>query len=155
MLDLTINKGLKRTLVKVYDDIDQMPVDVFQKANKYWMLDDQLGSSMHEIEEKHLKKIAFVIKDEKRAIDALGKLSTAIHLILSEVNVETMAFAACVHSIDGREITDRSDDNLKRVLKELSDKGLTMGLVKKKRSERLFMRIWSNIFQNNLRIQRA
>ena len=155
MRELIIKKGFKRTLVKMYDDIDQMPIDVFQKANKYWMLSDQIGTSMSEIEEKHLKKIAFVAKDEKKVLDAVGKLSNAIYMILNETNVESMAFACLVHSIDGKEATDRSEAGLKKTLKELSDRGLTVGEVKKKTSGKKFTQIWNTIFPNSLRTQRA
>ena len=151
MKDLILKKGLKRTLVKLYDDIDELPCDVFQKMNKYWMLSDQIGTSMEEIEERHLKKIAFVVKDEKRVLDAVGKLSNAISMVLSETNLDNLAFACRVFSIDGVEVTDRSEQGLKNVLKELSDKGLTMGEVKKKTFAKRFTQTWRRIFPSSLR----
>ena len=152
MLEIKLNKGIKKTRVLVYDDTE-MPVKVFQIANKYWMLDDQLGSGFKDIEEKHLKKIAFVAGDKERVLDSVKKLSTAVHLILSEINVESMAFASTIFSIDGKEVIDRSEEGLTRLLDDLSDKGLTMALVKKKTSEKSFMQTLKSIFQPNLRIQ--
>lgn len=153
MLELIIKKGVKRTRVLMYNDIDQMPVNVFQLANKYWMLDDQLGSSFSDIEDKHLKKIAFVAKDEKRVLDSVAKMSSAINLILNETNVEALSFAALIYSVNDKEVTDRSEGSLKRLLSELSEAGLTMGLVKKKRSDRSFMKIWRYISPVSLRTQ--
>ena len=155
MRELILKKGIKRTRVQMYDDIDQMPVDVFQKANKYWMLSDEIGCSMEEIEEKHLKKIVFVAKDEKRVLDAVGKLSNAFHMILNETSVKNLAFACMVHSVNGREVTDRSEDGLKKLLKELSDAGLTMGEIKKKTLGKRFMETWNTIFPLSLKRHRA
>lgn len=149
MREIILKKGNRRTLLRVYDDIDEMPVDVFQKMNKYWMLSDQIGTSMAEIEERHLKKIAFVAKDEKRVLDAVGKLSNAINMVLSETNLDNLAFVCGIHSINEIEVTDRSENGLKKILKELSDKGLTVGEVKKKTSGKAFMQIWKAIFRSS------
>lgn len=150
MREIKLRKGLKTTKVLIYSDIDQMPVEVFQKANKYWMLSDELGGSFEDIEDKHLKKIAFVAKDEKRVLDAVAKMRTAINLILSETNVEHLSFAATVYSIDGKEVTDRSEESLKAVLKKLSDRGLTNELIKKKMSGKKYLGIWRSISLTNL-----
>jgi hypothetical protein len=55
--------------------------------------------------------------------------------IINEVNPESLAFACLIHSIDGVEVTDLSDENLKRIIKFLSDKGLTIDVLKKKTQE--------------------
>ena len=39
--------GLKKTTLLMYDDIDQLPIERFNKANKYWMLHDNIGSSIY------------------------------------------------------------------------------------------------------------
>jgi len=152
MKELVLRKGLRTTRVLLYSDIDQMPVDVFQRANKYWLFDDRLGSSIEDIDKKHLSKLVLVAGDKEKTIDAVEKLRTLIYNILDEVNVESMAFACLVHSIDGEDITDRSDENLQKIIKYLSDKGLTNELLKKKTYGNLFLRIWSTIFRPSLRI---
>jgi hypothetical protein len=153
VFELILNKGIKKTRILAYNDIDQMPTEVFQLVNKYWMLGDELGTSIEDIENKHLKKIVFVAKDPKKVVEAVSKMSSAIRLITGEINVENMAFAASVYSVDGIEVKDRSEESLKRLLKELSGKGLTMDLVKKKTSGKRFLEIWRSIFQPSLRIQ--
>jgi len=153
MKELVLRKGLRTTRVLLYSDIDQMPVDVFQRANKYWLFDDRLGSSIEDIDKKHLSKLVLVAGDKEKTIDAVEKLRALIYNILDEVNVESMAFACLVHSIDGEEIIDRSDENLQKIIKYLSDKGLTNELLKKKTYGNLFLRIWSTISRPSLRIR--
>jgi len=153
--EIVLHKGLKKTKVLLYADIDQMPADVFQKANKYWMLHDRVGNSIEDIDRKHLSKIAIVAGDKEKTIDAIDKLRVLINNILTETNVEGLAFAALIHSINGEVNSDRSDENLRRILKRLSDAGLTNELVKKKTSGNLFFRIWNIISRGSLRIREA
>lgn len=153
MKELVLTKGLKKTKVLLYTDIDQMPVEVFQKANKYWMFDDRLGGSIEDIDKKHLSKIVLVAGDKEKTIDAVEKLRNLIYNVLDEVNVESMAFAATIHSIDGKEVTDRSDENLRVIIRELSARGLTNEIVKKKMSEKKYSGIWNIISPISLRIR--
>jgi len=155
MREIIVKKGVRKTVLKQYEDINQMPVSVFQRINKYWMLDSQVGSSMSDIDAKHLQKIALVAGDKEKTLDATSKLRQLIYNIVNESSFESLAFACSLYSVDGREITDRSEEALKKLLGELSDRGLTNDIVKKKRYANLFMRIYRLIFPISLQIRRA
>jgi hypothetical protein len=62
----------------------------------------------------------------------LDNLRVLIYNIINEVDPGSLAFACMVHSINGVEVTDLSDENLKKIVKELSEKGLTIETLKKK-----------------------
>ena len=128
MRELQINK----TKVMLYTDIDQLPADRFSKVNKYWMLSDDLGSSFADIDAIHINRILLCINEPEKLKKVIDSLRVLIHNIINEVNPESLAFASLIYSIDGVPLTDLSDENLKRVLKELSDKGLTIDTLKKK-----------------------
>jgi hypothetical protein len=132
MRELILHKGLKRTKLLLYTDIDQLPADRFSKVNKFWMLHDELGSSFDDIDKIHITRIAIALDDKEKAKKVLDNLRVLIHNIINEINPESMAFACLVHSIDGIELTDLSDENLKKTIKYLSDKGLTVEVLKKK-----------------------
>jgi hypothetical protein len=141
MKEIVLHKGLKRTKLMVYTDIDQLPAERFSKLNKYWMLHDELGSSFQDIDTIHITRIALSLSDPEKAKKVLDNLRVLIHNIINEVNPESLAFACLIHSVNGVEVTDLSDENLKRLIKELSDKGLTVEVLKKKqkRSEKEFI----------------
>ena len=132
MIDITLKKGLKRSTVKLYDNIDQLPIERFNKANKYWMLHDNIGSSISDFDEKHYSKLMLFAGDKEKCKAELNNLRIMVYNIMNEVNVEHLSFACLIHSIDGKEQNDLSEDALNVILKRLSDWGLTQEGLKKK-----------------------
>lgn len=116
MKDLLINGKI----VKVYDSIDEMPIVNFQKYNKYLLIDSGIGSDIDDID-SHIVKIAKFIKsnDNKNALQELQNMRQNIYMINSEISPKYLAFAALIHSVDGKELNDLSDDNLKKILIDL------------------------------------
>jgi hypothetical protein len=132
MTDIVINKGLKKNTVTVYDDIEQLSIDRFNKANKYWMLHDNLGSSFEDIDRTHINRLIMVADNKEKILKEIENLRILIYNIINEVNPSHMAFACLVHSIDGKDISDYSESGLKSTLKILDSIGMSEGLLKKK-----------------------
>lgn len=132
MRELILHKGLKTTKVLYYADIDQLPAERFSKVNKFWMLHDELGSSFEDIDKIHISRLLLSLDDKAKSLKVVDNLRVLIHNIINEVNPESMAFACLIHSIDGVEMTDLSDENLKRTINYLSERGLTIDVLKKK-----------------------
>lgn len=106
--------------LKLYDSIDEMPIINFQKYNKYVLIDSGLGSDIDSID-AHLTNLAKLIKTDKaKASQELQNLRQTMHMIVSGISPKYLAFAALIHSIDGKEVKDLSDDNLKKILNELN-----------------------------------
>ena len=107
-------------IIKVYDSIDEMPIVNFQKYNKYLLIDSGIGSDADDID-VHIVKVARFIKanDNKKALQELQNLRQNMHMVNSEISPKYMAFAALIHSIDGRQVTDLSDENLKSIIEQL------------------------------------
>ena len=132
MREVVINKGLKRTRILMYADIDQLTAERFSKVNKYWMLHDELGGSFQDIDAIHITRLILSLDDKEKAKKVIDNMRVLIHNIINEVNPESLAFACMIYSIDGVEVTDLSDENLKKIIKQLSDSGLTAETFKKK-----------------------
>lgn len=111
---------LNGKVVKVYDSIDEMPIVNFQKYNKYLLIDSGIGSDVDDID-AHVVNIARFVKtgNVNKALMELQNLRQNLHMVNSEISPKYLSFAALIHSVDGKEITDLSDDNLKEVLQEL------------------------------------
>lgn len=118
MKSLLINKKI----VRVYDSIDEMPIINFQKYNKYLLIDSGIGSDADDID-AHIVKIAKYIKsnNNRKALQELQNMRQNIYMVNSEISPKYLAFAALIHSIDGKEVNDLSDDGLKKLLQDLKD----------------------------------
>lgn len=111
---------LNKKIIKVYDSIDEMPIVNFQKYNKYLLIDSGIGSDADDID-SHIVKIAKFIKagDNKKALQELQNMRQNMYMVNNEISPKYLAFAALIHSVDGKELTDLSDDGLKEVLNEI------------------------------------
>lgn len=118
MKSLLINKKI----VRVYDSIDEMPIVNFQKYNKYLLIDSGIGSDADDID-AHIVKIAKFIKanNNNKALQELQNMRQNIYMVNNEISPKYLAFAALIHSIDGKEVNDLSDDGLKKLLQDLKD----------------------------------
>lgn len=118
MKSLLINKKI----VRVYDSIDEMPIINFQKYNKYLLIDSGIGSDADDID-AHIIKIAKFIKtnNSKEALQELQNMRQNMYMVNNEISPKYLAFAALIHSIDGKEVNDLSDDGLKKLLQDLKD----------------------------------
>ena len=118
MKSLLINKKI----VRVYDSIDEMPIVNFQKYNKYLLIDSGIGSDADDID-AHIVKIAKFIKanNNKKALQELQNMRQNMYMVNNEISPKYLAFAALIHSIDGKEVNDLSDDGLKKLLHDLKD----------------------------------
>jgi hypothetical protein len=135
MKEIILHKGLFKTRVMLYDDIEQMPIERFNRLSKYWMLSDSIGSSFTDIDNNHLAKLYLLRNDPVKIKKEIDNLRILIHNVINDVNINDLAFACMVYSVNDKEVDDCSDEGLKRLLKELSAKGLTEETVKKKREE--------------------
>lgn len=118
MKNLLINKKV----IKVYDSIDEMPIVNFQKYNKYLLIDSGVGSDADDID-AHITRIAKFIKanNNKKALQELQNMRQNMYMVNSEISPKYLAFAALIHSINGKEVNDLSDDGLKALLKEIKE----------------------------------
>lgn len=118
MKNLIVNKKV----VRVYDSIDEMPIVNFQKYNKYLLIDSGIGSDADDID-AHIVKIAKYIKsnNNKKALQELQNMRQNMYMVNNEISPKYLAFAALIHSIDGKEVNDLSDDSLKKLLQDLKD----------------------------------
>jgi hypothetical protein len=116
-----IKQELGDHIVEIYDSIDDLPIARFHKYNKFMLIDGGVGSDMRDVN-NHISKIqSYLSKNESDlAAKELDNLRQNFYMITQEMSPKYLAFAALVKSIDGKEVFDLSDDNLKAVVKQLS-----------------------------------
>lgn len=108
--------------LEMYSSIDEMPVERFHKYNKMLLIDSGIGSDLSAFDQ-HVAKVGAYLKGGKmdQAQKELDNLRQNIYMIQGELSPSMMSFAALVKNIDGREITDISDDSLKEIADQLKD----------------------------------
>lgn len=118
MKNLIVNKKV----VRVYDSIDEMPIVNFQKYNKYLLIDSGIGSDADDID-AHITRVAKFIKSNnaKKALQELQNMRQNMYMVNNEISPKYLAFAALIHSVDGKEVNDLSDDGLKKLLQDLKE----------------------------------
>lgn len=107
--------------LELYDSIDELPIINFQKYNKYLLIDAGIGGDADAIDD-HIIKVAKLISrgDSKEAIQELQNMRQSLFMINSQISPQHMAFAALVKSVDGKPVTDLTDDGLKKLLNKLN-----------------------------------
>lgn len=113
---------INNKVVLVYDSIDEMPIVNFQKYNKYLLIDSGIGSDADDID-AHIVKIAKFIKanNNKKALQELQNMRQNMYMVNNEISPKYLAFAALIHSVDGKKVNDLSDDGLKKLLQDLKE----------------------------------
>lgn len=113
---------LNKKVIKLYDSIDEMPIINFQKYNKYLLIDSGVGSDVDDLN-SHIVKVAQAIKagDNKKALLELQNTQQNIAMVNSEISPRYLAFAALIHSIDGKELVDLSDEGLRETLNNIKE----------------------------------
>lgn len=108
--------------VLVYDSIDEIPVKRFHKFNRFSLIDSCIGSDLEDAN-GHIMRLASLIGagENEKAMTELQNMAIGLNMVLTETSPRMMSFAALVKSIDGEEVSDLSDDGLKRVVDALSD----------------------------------
>lgn len=118
MKSIIVNKKV----IRVYDSIDEMPIVNFQKYNKYLLIDSGIGSDADDID-SHISRIAKFIKANscKKALQELQNMRQNMYMVNNEISPRYLAFAALIHSVNGKEVNDLSDDSLKALLNEIKE----------------------------------
>ena len=104
--------------VEYYDSIEEIPVKIHHKFNRYMLIDGGIGSDMNDVND-HISKIRkFIRADEKDKADILlENLRQSLYLVTEEVNVKLLSFMVLITKINGVQVTDYSDEAVKARLK--------------------------------------
>lgn len=122
--------NLKSHKVEFFSSIKDLPFERFQEFNRFSMLDTEIGSTMKDFDKVVVRINEFVTKNLKEdATRELLNLRIIVNNILSGTSHKGLAFASLIKKFNGKEVVDYGEENLKKILKVLSDDGMTVGQV--------------------------
>lgn len=116
----TVKVGKKT--IEIYDSIDELPIKRFHKFNKYLLVDSGIGSDLNDIND-HIAKIKRYVNsnDKSNANRQLDNLRQSLYMVSQETHLRHLSFMVLIKSINGKEVHDLSDENLKKLLKEFEN----------------------------------
>lgn len=130
MRTIQLKKPFSTTTIKIYDSIKELPIDRYTEFQKLLLQDDGIGSDMNAIASHFSKFHQFLLAEKYEEANQEAKnLHNSFFYIVNGINVKSFCFASLIHSINGKELVDLSQENIEKTLKQLSNLGLTQGHV--------------------------
>lgn len=116
MKDLKLN-GHK---VRIYDDIDELPMVRFHRYNHMVLVDAGIGSDLSDFD-GHIERVVRYIRkgENENAAKEMENMRQNVFNILQGQSVKDLSFACLVAEIDGTTQTDISQEGLMKVVELL------------------------------------
>ena len=126
MKEITIGN----TTLEIYTSIEELDVDRFHHYNRQLLLDAGIGGDADNTA-KHIRDIIVAnAQGDKEGVErAALTLQQNITLVTTGQNPKSRSFALMVHSINGKRQTAMHETALDQMLKNLSRRRLTIGLM--------------------------
>lgn len=137
--------------LEMYDSIDELPFSRFQEFNRALLIDTGLGSDFAAFD-RHIEQARRYNATGKpeQVEQALLNLRQSIFFAMDRIGPESQAFVVLIHRMNGREIDNLSQDNIRRVIDNLSRKGMTVAKIRGilERIKKKLMRSWRTFSLN-------
>ncbi len=116
----------KKTEVKFYDSIEEMPHRRYMKFNKEMMRANEVGNSMTDVIKRIDRAMGFIqAKESDKAVRELSNARLAYSYSQAELEPKGLALAAMVKSINGVEVDDITTSGLQNTLEVLQNIGMS------------------------------
>lgn len=114
--------NLGKHKVVMFDSIEELPIERFQKYNKMLLLDAGLGSDMTALD-AHLARVSEFIKagDLANASGEIDNLRQTLFNVQNGLTPHFLSLIPLMAEVDGEPLTDLSDESLKAVYDRLKD----------------------------------
>ena len=108
--------------VTMYESIEELPIERFQKYNKMLMLDAGLGSDLTALD-AHLAKVSEFIKagELNNAATEMDNLRQTLFNVQNGLTPHFISLIPLMAEVDGEPLTDLSDENIQAVYDRLKD----------------------------------
>jgi pimeloyl-CoA synthetase len=127
-----ITETIGKHKIQLYNSIDELTAERFSCYNKMMLIDSGIGSSMQDVDSHISKALRFIESDKKsEAAQELINMRTSFYFIIDNISPKYMSYAALIYSIDGKPVTDFSEDNLRKILDQLNAWGTQKSILDK------------------------
>jgi hypothetical protein len=106
--------------LKLYASIKELPHRIGKKMNMAVIKEAGIGSSVADIDDHLARLREFVSKGHKEdALKEIKNMRLSMFSGVFGIDHKSQAFACLIHSIDGKPITDYSEENLIAIMEKL------------------------------------
>lgn len=131
MRELTISKGLTKTKIELFDSDRDLTIDRYTEFQCLVLEDIGVGSDVPSIG-RHFQQLHTYLSANKsnQGWKEARNLHNNIYFMIEKINTQSLCFAPLIHKIDDKEPfpgfspTEYHFDNVRKVLKDLAQKGL-------------------------------
>jgi len=108
-----IQKKIGRLNLELYSSINELPSERYHKFNLYCLMAAGIGNDAESVQ-NHISDIFQSLSkgDTERLKIQFQNYYHSLHLILEKADTQSLAFSCLIAAIDGKPITDLSDDGL-------------------------------------------
>lgn len=126
MVTIELYNEDQKTVLKVYNSVKELPIELSKKMQSYLLQESGVGSTVQDVDGHLARLTTFLAKDMKaEAIEETQNLRLALFSGVMEMRFDSPAFGCLVYSVDGKRVEDYSATGLQELMAMLSEKGLT------------------------------
>lgn len=130
MQEIKVSHNKQDHSILFFTTSEELPIKRYTKFQKYLLIESGVGSTINEIGTHFSKVFDYLVhKLTDQALQETKNLYYNFYLLLNEINIPSFAFCCLIHSIDGVQLTDLTEDNLKKVIDHLNEIGVTQSEV--------------------------
>lgn len=123
MVEISLPKG---HTVKLYNSAQELPMRRYSQFQKYNLMESGIGSNISSIGMHFVKLNEYIgYSMQEEATVEVKNLFYNFFTMLTELNIPGLAFCCLLHSVDGVEVHDLSEESLKGLVQRLSDYGMS------------------------------
>jgi len=116
--------------IEVYDSIDELPITRFHAFNRYLLIDAGVGSDLNDFDSHIVALLRFLEKsDLESAKKEIMNMRQNIAFVFDQQSPRLNAFVPLIRSIDGKLVSDLSEQGVQSVLQLLSENNVSAGTV--------------------------
>lgn len=102
--------------LEVFDSIEDLPMNRYHLFNRYLLIESGIGSDLSALD-AHFEKVGKYLQlDQKdNALAEMTNLRNCVFMIQEQLKPDMMAYATLIYSINGKLVTDLSEQGLKDI----------------------------------------
>lgn len=144
MITINLHNGETGTVIKMYNSIKELPIDLSKRMQSYLLQDTGIGATVQDVDNHLARLTTFLANDKKaEAIEETHNLRLALFSGIMEMRFDAPAFGCLIHSVNGERLQDYSATGLQELMAHLSAAGLTSGTM-----EEIIDDVKKNLIQN-------
>ncbi len=129
---IKFRKGIKKYIIELYENIDEMPIMNFAELEKNLIIEGGVGSNINDFDVR-LQKISQFISSghDKKAMNEINNMRSLFWNITHEIRPDMDAYSCFVATINGKE-TKCTEAGIKQTTNFLKDIGFTKKMIDEK-----------------------